>query len=316
MSYYLRIKGKPFGPYAPEQLLDLKAKGKLNAHTEISPDKITWQVATSYDFLYKQAEQAVQTALPAAFPESASPLAQTGADQAGGQPIWYYSLDGTSGIGPVSASEIAQKIHTGELNAQSYVWKEGETAMYAKAVSEFAHFFGTASAGTTSISPNATAWTSSDYWAPLERSLGWLQFLKILGLICWILIGMAFVLEAVFHVAWAVGQDSAAALLITVGVILVLGGYDYLMFVPLLNLWKYHNALQRAAISRQDSDLALANFRLYQLWKNLSIFLIVTLVMWLLGIIVVVVHAGVTGGLTQRLIPNLIFGDNFIFSAP
>ena len=52
MSYFVRIGGNVFGPFDEQQLLEMKAKGKIARSTEISENKHNWHTAETFAFLY------------------------------------------------------------------------------------------------------------------------------------------------------------------------------------------------------------------------------------------------------------------------
>jgi hypothetical protein len=73
------------------------------------------------------------------------------------------------------------------------------------------------------------------------------------------------------------------------------------MFRPVWALWKYHTALQRATVSRQENDLAEANQHLFRFWKDLGIFMIVSLSIAVLSVIVIVIAAGAGWGSAMQM---------------
>ncbi len=305
MSYFIRIKGKPFGPFDDNQLQDMKTRGRLNPTTEVSSDRVHWQPASTLEFLYQPPPVPPQPTQNTPFQNAMPPRIPSKSTEPG---IWFYSFDGENGYGPVTQSAIIKMLQSGELTGQSYVWKEGQTAVFLQAVPEFSSFcnaphFGDGTRTTTII--QGTFWNPGDIWQPLERSLGWLMFLKITWLSVWILYGLCFVFGIIFMMSRAVSSDSVSTFLITIIVISLELGYYYLMFRPFLALWKYHTVLQKAAISRQDTELAVANRHLFQLWKDLGIFLIVTLTIASLAAVFVVVAAGVDAGMMERVYNNL-----------
>ncbi|MDR2440911.1 MAG: DUF4339 domain-containing protein [Planctomycetaceae bacterium] len=53
MQYYIRIRGKIFGPFGENQLKEMRVKGKLNQTTEVSENKIDWQPISELTFLFQ-----------------------------------------------------------------------------------------------------------------------------------------------------------------------------------------------------------------------------------------------------------------------
>ena len=122
MTYFIRTKGKIFGPFDEAQLLDMQSKGKLSRMTEISANnKNNWQSAEAFPFLNKPVQAAAPE--PPTPPPSASISTPEG---------WFYSLNGKEGYGPVAVTEIEQMIRSGQLNGKSYVWQQGENAGFIK----------------------------------------------------------------------------------------------------------------------------------------------------------------------------------------
>lgn len=139
MQYYIRIRGKVFGPFDEKQLLDMKMKGKIGKTNEISENKIEWKSAELFDFLFP-----VTTSTASAqnsSPGSPSPFQTSGAENSQlhvpEPPEWFYSVNGTDGYGPVATSAIIQMLHQGTLQNDSYVWKQGQNAMRLDTVPTF-----------------------------------------------------------------------------------------------------------------------------------------------------------------------------------
>jgi hypothetical protein len=140
MSYYIRLKGRAFGPFDEAQLVDMKTKGKISRSTEISENKTDWQAAEMFEFLYQPQQTYSQPQQPAS--QQFSP-GTVGAGVGVSEPKdWFYSVDGNNGFGPVAQSAIVQMIQNGTLHGEGYVWKEGQTAQFVKSVSTFAAHFG------------------------------------------------------------------------------------------------------------------------------------------------------------------------------
>ncbi|HUH02731.1 MAG TPA: TonB family protein [Kofleriaceae bacterium] len=47
-----------------------------------------------------------------------------GYDDAGGEAVWHLVIDQEQ-VGPMTASEVAQRFHAGEIDAEAYTWREG-----------------------------------------------------------------------------------------------------------------------------------------------------------------------------------------------
>jgi hypothetical protein len=55
MQYYIRIRGKEFGPFGEDQLKKMRVNGKLSRTTEVSENKAEWFPAENLEFLFSMA---------------------------------------------------------------------------------------------------------------------------------------------------------------------------------------------------------------------------------------------------------------------
>ncbi|GHT21787.1 hypothetical protein FACS189419_03240 [Planctomycetales bacterium] len=124
MNFFIRVKGKPFGPFDENQITEMKSKGKIFKNTELSNDRVNWFPAETQSWLFPPAPQQEQV--------SPSTGGTGGASTAAELAVWFYSLDGQSGYGPVAEASIRQMLQNGQLQASSYVWREGENARLIK----------------------------------------------------------------------------------------------------------------------------------------------------------------------------------------
>jgi S1-C subfamily serine protease len=127
MSYYLRFRGKIFGPFDSEQLKDMKTKRSINKNSEISENKVDWFPAGLLTFLFSSP--------PAPQTSSIDPISDTMLSD------WFYSVNGAEGYGPVTQSSIIQLIQSGTLHARSYIWQEGQNAQPISTIQPFAEYF-------------------------------------------------------------------------------------------------------------------------------------------------------------------------------
>ena len=276
MAYYIRFKGKPIGPYEESQLLEMKSKGKLARTTEISEDKVDWHNAEEFDFLGFQRG------------ESGTPSEYEPAD-------WFYSENGKDGYGPVTATTIREKLQSGQLSGNSYVWQQGQNARFIK---DESFFSGTGVASPPS-SPPPPPPSDGD---PLAASLGWLMFLKVVFLIVGIVIEGLFLLWwGVFSISRIVAADDAAMLLVTlIGIVFWAGLYG-LQFKTFLCFWKYHNDLSKSVAMGRSPDFLQAEQSLLLFWKWLSITVIANLAVIVICITTVMIAFGWFVGYAQRL---------------
>ncbi|MDR3182420.1 MAG: GYF domain-containing protein [Planctomycetaceae bacterium] len=146
MSYYVRIKGKPFGPFDEKQLSEMMTKGRIGRTTEVSANRQEWAAAETLAFLFPPATPAASSvpALPSAssFYPTAAPLMNSSTYAVASESEdWFYSTDGTAGFGPVAQSTVVQMLQGGTLQGESLVWKQGQNAQKIRTVREFAGHF-------------------------------------------------------------------------------------------------------------------------------------------------------------------------------
>ena len=143
MSYFVRIKGKIFGPFEESQLLEMKSKGKITHRTEVSENnQRDWQSADTFTFLFEPVQKAS--------PEPPQPTAAAITDG------WFYSTNGKEGHGPVAATEIEQMLQSGQLDGKSYVWQQGKTAGLIKNEPFFASFVSGSAKPSQESAPSAS----------------------------------------------------------------------------------------------------------------------------------------------------------------
>lgn len=130
MPYYVRIRGKAFGPFDEEQLKEMKSKGKLGRTTEISENKVEWQTAENVSFLFTPSATLGLSSSAANPFQSQSFSASEPAD-------WFYSVNGAEGYGPVTRSAILQMLQAGTLQGESLVWQQGQNAQRLNTVQAF-----------------------------------------------------------------------------------------------------------------------------------------------------------------------------------
>lgn len=121
-EYYIRIRGKTFGPYTISQLRELRKRGHFGRANEISTDRENWQSAETIESQLvdaaskrtrRQAEETSSLQVLSSSPP-VQPMAQS----------WYYSI-GDDQSGPISVLELRRMISDGQLMPDDRVWKEG-----------------------------------------------------------------------------------------------------------------------------------------------------------------------------------------------
>ena len=281
-SYYIRIRGKAFGPLDEEQLLNMKSQGKLSKTTEISENRADWQPAESLDFLYPQpAHSNGSTGQPTG---QVYPSQQTTREPAN----WNYSVNGTDGFGPVTASAIEQMLQSGHLNGNSYVWQQGQNARFIK---NEPRFFNPERGSIRPTQPDdkvtlvggeitgtSEKVDTGKMLRPIAASLGWIMFLKVSCLLVAIVFqGLDLLLWSVFSVARALALNNAPVLFVTLIIIVFWAGLYALQFKTFLCFWKFHTVLNQTVATGRASDLIQANQRQFLFWKWLGI----TVIAWL-----------------------------------
>jgi S1-C subfamily serine protease len=136
MQYYIRIRGKVFGSFDEDKLRDMRTKGKLSRTSEVSENKVEWFPAENLEFLF-----------PPALSETASSGTSISNSNSGttnlppSEPaIWFYSVNGTEGFGPVTQTAIVQMIQTGTLRGESLVWQQGKDVQKIQDIRIFATY--------------------------------------------------------------------------------------------------------------------------------------------------------------------------------
>ena len=271
-SYFIRTKGKVFGPYDEPQLLEMKSKGKITRLTEISTNKQNWQPAWSFPFLGFESDPD-HSAHPDPLPSPNEPT------------DWFYSADGNTGIGPVTATAIKMMLQSRELNGDSLCWKQGQKN--ARCIKTEPEFF-------PPVEDTSPPLPDSEMLRPLAASLGWLMFLKIAFLIILIAGGLYSLWSGVFEISQAVAADTARVLLVTLVAIVVCAGLYALQIKTFFCFWKYHTLLYKTVTANRISDLVQAHQSQFLLWKWLSITVIahLSVAMIIMTIMMVVVGWG------------------------
>ncbi|MDB5349538.1 MAG: hypothetical protein JWN86_785 [Planctomycetota bacterium] len=126
-NWYVRNKGKVFGPFTPEQLAAMKRSSRLTAATEVSVDRKQWSKAESVPGLFPAPKQA--TPMADGSGDSIAVLAGKAHEPPAPPPspqdayAWYYG-EGEERRGPVSYSELRQLALEGKVLRETLVWNE------------------------------------------------------------------------------------------------------------------------------------------------------------------------------------------------
>ena len=309
MSYFIRIRGKAFGPFDEEQLLNMKSQGKLGKATEVSENKTDWQPAESLDFLYPQ----TTTTSSGSTSQAYSTGGQVYSTQASPEPAdWNYSVNGTEGFGPVTAAAIEQMLRSGHLNGNSYVWQHGQNARFIKHEPRFSTSVGgtmklaKADSGDMAdvggeITGTSEKVDTGKMLRPIAISLGWLMFLKITFLLVGVVADGLFLLWwSVFSISRVLGADDAKVLMVILITIVLWAGLYALRFKTFLCFWKFHTVLNQTVATGRASDLIAANHHQFLFWKWLSITVIANLSVFVICVTAMMIASGWFLGLIER----------------
>jgi hypothetical protein len=301
MPYFVRIKSRVFGPFDESQLLDMKAKGKITRSTEVSENKNDWLPAESLQFLFAPVYAAQSASQPSAVNEPAD---------------WFYSVNGTDGYGPVTATAIEHMLRSGQLSGNSYVWQQGQNARFVKNEPQFSSPSGgglgspsrmeNTGGGMANIGGEITGASeqvdTGRMLRPIAASLGWIMFLKIVFLLVVIVLqGFYLMWIGSFSVFHAVRRDDAADLLVTLVVLVVSVTIYVLLFKTFLCFWKYHSDLYQTVATGRASDLIQGNQSQFLFWKWLGITVIANLTVFVVSITVVMIAAGLESDIAIRI---------------
>lgn len=120
-AYFIRLRGKVFGPFTTERLRSMQSRGQFGRLHELSVDRVNWEPAGGFlDQLSRPA--------PAAEPVETLALTQPAATVGPARPAagvnWYYSV-GSEEHGPVSLLDLRSLRISGRLHGSDLVWRDG-----------------------------------------------------------------------------------------------------------------------------------------------------------------------------------------------
>ena len=135
-GWYVRAKGRTLGPFSWAQLESLRDRGQLAQFHEVSQDKRTWVHASTLSDLFGGRSGSGQVT-EGYGPQNTPPSAHTA------QGWFYKNAAGTHG--PVSAEQIAALVRSGQILADTPIWREGFPCWLPLSdVPEFASLFAAA----------------------------------------------------------------------------------------------------------------------------------------------------------------------------
>lgn len=141
---YVRFKGKTLGPLTEQKVRDLVRRGQITRLHELSPDGNVWhRLEEMPSLLGERSGRTVSPAGPGGSGNGEQKRAEADAPVRGagsGPPAavstpapgvdaepsveWYIHLRGQT-VGPQSTSTLKAKIHAGEVDAKTLVWRAG-----------------------------------------------------------------------------------------------------------------------------------------------------------------------------------------------
>lgn len=277
-SFYVRVRGKPQGPYTPEQLQVFAKRGQFSRLHEVSPDGVSWVRASSFPDLFtndvtiidagQSHAQPIIMAAPEPTAHTIGPAAPATPQrpQSNGERC-FYTVSGVE-HGPIDFLSLRALVSAGKIGENDLVWIEGSAdwtppyrvpgLMPAGSLTLNAHSSGDAS-GVSVESMRAIAGTRP-----------WVLFIAILTYL-----GAAF--AAVLGVYQLIaGAKSNNMFLLAEGIFCLVfsalnGFHGYL----LTNYW---NCLGQAIASRQipQMDAAMNSQRRYWMFVGIQAIVFVT----------------------------------------
>ena len=128
-NYWIRNRGRSYGPYSTEKIQQLVARGQLSTACQISEDGVTWGRSDDYPELFAgkaQTEAIVGAEEPVQAEESeyqlTEPMQNTGGS-VNTAVTWRYIVDGNPSD-PVSQGQLRQLIASGVVLVDGLVWNE------------------------------------------------------------------------------------------------------------------------------------------------------------------------------------------------
>ncbi|MDR1383786.1 MAG: DUF805 domain-containing protein [Planctomycetaceae bacterium] len=141
MSYYVKIRGKAFGPFENVQIQGMIKSGQIGRNNEISQDRINWMNAGENEEFFPKNATPAQSLPQNPYSQPQQPINEPPINEPQIPGLWYYSIDGQAGFGPVAGNAIVQLIQTGQLRADSLIWQQGQNAQQLKTIPIFSRYF-------------------------------------------------------------------------------------------------------------------------------------------------------------------------------
>ena len=273
--YYVRIRGKVFGPLEDKQVLDMVRLGQLGRMNEISTDQHQWVRADEFEQFFPKHQPKRKPPHLGEFelPKEDSPGETQKPDSESSAVAWYYSDDGKTGMGPFPQSDIEQMIGQDKITGQTILWHDQLDPQTAETVPEFARLFRKSSQSAGKRNRNASkhhqtsdgtsarqGTVAPEVLEQLEKAATW-SFVLVLM----VTIGAAMLLILQLFLFVFIAQSGSVPS--TLGFLLVSLVIDLVCGYMIFALWRYTNQLKRALRAADDISLALAAKRMAEFWR-------------------------------------------------
>ena len=291
--YYVRIRGRVFGPLEENQIVAMVRQGKLGRMNEISTDNRQWVRADEFEQFFPKhtpkhkpsdSLKLLEDETPDKGPSPHSGQNTASKREIASATIWYYSNDGKTGLGPFPKNDIVQMIEQGQITGQTILWYEGLDPQKAETLSDFEAYFDDADHEKNS-KPSGRKTRKAKSQGEISRRNRWAEqtdrpsslssegLLEQLGkasawsfaLALFVTIGAACLLFSQLFQFVMIMQSGSTSLtlifLLATTVVDLIGGYVIFAF------WRYVNAIKQAAAKADHTTLALAARRTAEFWR-------------------------------------------------
>ena len=134
MAFFIRIRGKVFGPFEESQIREMIKRGRFGKANDISIDGVNWQTAEENETFFPRRQEDFTQQSPV---QQSVARSGVSVDYRQEPSDWYYSMDGKTGLGPYRKSEISGLVQSGGIRAETIVWQEGGTPEQIVRLPEF-----------------------------------------------------------------------------------------------------------------------------------------------------------------------------------
>jgi hypothetical protein len=292
MTYYIRVRGRVQGPFDDDKLRELIRRGQFSRMHEVSTDGQSWSSAKDFPELFakaanvsagkvapEQSEYAIQPSAPSG-PSKSSFMAGPAPPASDG---WYFAI-GDKQQGPVDYATLSHLFSSGQLNAESQVWRDGmgnwTSARNVEALNSLLF------QARPSAERNSAAATSRGDEMPLSvataasSAKGWVVFIFLSGYV-------ASVLHLLGSIATLIiGSKTNASILVAQGLSGMIFAVAILVGAILLS--HYSSAVSRFTVQRGEKDLCDVFFSLSRIWTYCGVALALAYALLIILILLVV----------------------------